>query len=191
MYMVKAIIFDCFGVLTADTWHEFRLGLPSDQQEKASDLNRQYGAGMISKPEFLNSVSELTGKSKDEISHLIDNEQSKNRALLDYIRTLKPKYKIGLLSNVASSWIQDEFLTAEEQTLFDAYVLSFEEGITKPDPRIYHIAAERLGVLPAECIYIDDIDRNAAAAEDEGMKVLVYKDFSRFKQEISALLYPN
>lgn len=189
--MIKAIIFDCFGVLTADTWHEFRLSLPPDQQDEASDLNHQYGAGMISEPEFLNSVSELTGKSEDEISHLIDNEQSKNRALLDYIRTLKPKYKIGLLSNVASSWIQDEFLTAEEQTLFDAYVLSFEEGITKPDPRIYRIAAERLGVLPAECIYIDDIDRYAAAAENEGMKALVYKDFSRFKQEISALLYPN
>ncbi len=145
----------------------------------------------MSQEEFLSSVSELTGKSKKEISQLIDNEQSKNKALLEYIRALKPKYKIGLLSNVAGNWIRDQLLTSEEQKLFDAYVLSFEEGITKPNPRIYQIATERLGVMPEECIYVDDIDRYAAAAENEGMKALVYKDFLRFKQEISALLYPD
>ncbi len=165
------------------------MALPLDQQAEASGFNHQYGAGMISKEEFLSSVSELTSQSEEEISQLIDTEQSKNKALLDYIRTLKPKYKIGLLSNVASNWIRDQFLTAEEQKLFDAYILSFEEGITKPNPRIYHIAAERLGVLLEECLYIDDIDRYAIAAEREGMKALVYKNFSQLKQEIKALLY--
>lgn len=189
MSMVKAIIFDCFGVFTADSWHEFRMNLPKDQQERASDLNHQYGAGMIAKDEFLKSVSELTGQSQEFISQLIDNEHSKNLPLLNYIATeLRPKYKIGILSNVASNWIRDYFLTPDEQKLFDDMVFSFEEGTTKPDPRIYETAAERLGVEPEQCIYIDDIDRYAAAAEGVGMKALVYKDFQRLKQEISALL---
>lgn len=189
--MVKAIIFDCFGVLTADSWHEFRTDLPKEQQGPASDLNHQYGAGMISKEQFLRSVSELTGKPEEFVNHLIDNEQSKNLPLLDYIGQLKSRYKIGLLSNVASNWIRDYFLTPKELQLFDAMVLSFEEGITKPDPRIYHIAAERLGVLSEECIYVDDIDRYAATAEDEGMKGIVYKNFQQLKKEINTILYPT
>lgn len=186
--MIKAIIFDCFGVLTADSWHEFRMSLPSEQHTPASDLNHQYGAGVINKEEFLGSVSELTGQPEDAISKLIDNEQSKNLALLNYIGVLKRQYKIGLLSNVASNWIRDEFLTAEEQKLFDAFVLSFEEHITKPDPRIYRVAARRLGVLPEECVYIDDIDRYAAAARDEGMSGLVYHNLSELKTELEPLL---
>lgn len=183
--MIKAIIFDCFGVLTADSWHEFRLGLPREQQGPASDLNHQYGAGVIGKEEFLKSIAELTGKPKGEISKLIDNEQSKNLPLLEYIRELKQHYMIGLLSNVASNWIRDEFLTAEEQNLFDTFVFSFEEHITKPEARIYMIAVERLGVLPEECAYIDDIEEFALAARQVGMKAFVYKNLQQLKNELS------
>lgn len=186
--MAKAIIFDCFGVLTADGWHEFRTSLPAEQQGPASDLNHQYDAGIITKEEFISLVARRTKKPVELVRHVLDDKQPKNQQLLAYIQELKKRYKIGLLSNVASNWIREEFLNSEEQKLFDAYILSFEEGTTKPDPQMYQTAAERLGVLPEECIYIDDIDRYAAAAEDEGMKGIVYSDFTTFKKELEALL---
>ena len=77
----------------------------------------------------------------------------KNTELLDYIRTLKPTYKIGLLSNVSSNWIHT-FLTKPELDLFDDLVLSFEVGMTKHDARIFSLTSGRLGVSkPRMCLY--------------------------------------
>ena len=45
--VIKAIIFDCFGVLTADQWHEFRLQLPREEQSAASELNQRFCSGEI------------------------------------------------------------------------------------------------------------------------------------------------
>jgi len=185
---VKAIIFDCFGVLTADSWHEFRLSLPSVIQDEASDLNLQYCAGTLDKKQFLGSVSKLTGQAVESIEHIIDNQQDKNHPLLNYIVQLKSSYKIGLLSNVASSWIHDEFLNADEQKLFDDFVFSFQVGLTKPDLRIYKLAAKRLGVEPESCVFVDDTASYCAAAEQAGMKAVNYQNFGQMKNELSILL---
>jgi epoxide hydrolase-like predicted phosphatase len=185
---IKAVIFDCFGVLTADKWHEFRLSLPAEQQADASDLNQQYCRGMITKDAFLSSVAELTGRDASFTRELIDNEDTKNHQLLDYIRELKPHYKIGLLSNVATPWITDTFLTSDEQALFDAFVFSYEARLTKPDPRIYQLMADRLAVQPEQCIFIDDIARYCQAARDIGMQAITYRNFIQLRQELDNVL---
>src|SRR5437868_15071308 len=129
--MIKAIIFDCFGVLTTDSWQEFVGTLPLPKRQEARILNHAYGSAVLSKPEFLKAIVELTGRQPQDIDSMLDNEMYKNKELLDYIGQLKPKYKIGLLSNVASNWIRDRFLTPEEQALFDEFILSYEVGLTK------------------------------------------------------------
>lgn len=186
--MTKAIIFDCFGVLTADTWREFVRSLPIAQQAEASHLNHLYGSAELDKQTFLHHIQELTGRQPIDIDLLLDSETSKNYYLLNYIATLKAEYKIGMLSNIATNWIRDEFLTVEEQALFDDMVLSYEVGTTKPDPKIFEIAAERLGVEPNECVFIDDIESYAAAAETVGMHGITYKDFKQMKTELEAAL---
>lgn len=186
--MIKAIIFDCFGVLTADSWHEFRLSLPTAMQPQASELNQQYCRGAITKQDFLESVAKLTGKSIEQIRQVIDNEHDKNNQLLAYIASLKPQYKIGLLSNVASNWIREHFLTAKEQALFDNMIFSYEVGLTKPDPRIFDLACQRLGVQPAEAVLIDDIERYCEAARKEGMQAIQYRDFKQVTIDLSHLL---
>jgi len=186
--MIKAIIFDCFGVLTADKWHEFRLGLPEDQQPEASDLNHQYCRGIITKDDFLAAVTELTGRDAAFTRELVDNEDSKNYRLLEYIRELKQQYKIGLLSNVATPWITDTFLTAEEQALFDTFVFSYEVRLTKPDRRIFQLAAERLDVQTGECVFVDDIARYAQAARDAGMQAVAYENFPQTQADIIKIL---
>ncbi len=187
--MISAIIFDCFGVLTTDTWRAFVDSLPDNVDvQKARDLNRAYDSGLLTNEEFLEQVFDVTGSRPEQIEEMIDNEVTKNRALLDYIRELKKNYKIGLLSNVATPWITDSFLTSEEQELFDAMVFSFEVGMTKPDPRIFMLACERLRVGPHEAVMVDDIEPYCEAARTEGLKAVTYKDLRQLKHELSEIL---
>lgn len=186
--MIKAIIFDCFGVLTADNWREFVASLPENQRSEASELNRQYGAAYLDKSAFLSAIEELTGRLPQDIDMVLDNETTKNTALLNYIAELKPGYKIGLLSNVGSNWIRDQFLTEMEQSLFDEFVFSYEARVAKPDPEIFVMAAERLKVDLEQCIMIDDVEYNCHVAESLGMKSVCYQDFERAKTEIDKIL---
>lgn len=186
--MIKALLFDCFGVLTADTWREFTATLPDDQRAEASELNRQYGAAYISKEEFLQAIDKLTGHRPDHIDRLIDNESTKNLVLLDYIRAQKPNYKIALVSNVGSNWIREQFLTSEEQGLFDEFILSYEVRAAKPDPEIFRVAADKLGVELNECVLIDDVEYYCQVAQTIGMQAICYEDFSQMQTELDKLL---
>ncbi|HSX53485.1 MAG TPA: HAD-IA family hydrolase [Patescibacteria group bacterium] len=185
--MIKAIIFDCFGVLTGDRWKEFVSTLPAEQKRPASELNRQLDSSEISNAVFLKEVSKLTNHSSEKISNFINAEMHKNTELLEYIASLKLKYKIGMLSNVSSNWIHS-FLTKSELNLFDDIVLSFEVGMTKHDSRIFSLASERLGVQNSECAFTDDNDQYCQTAIQEGMKAIHYRDFIQMKQELEVLI---
>ncbi len=191
--MIKAVIFDCFGVLTSDIWREYTITLPADVKEEVHGFNQARGAGQLSRKEFIANVAKAAGRSIDHIEKVSNPAgNSKNVLLMDYIRELRQKrYRIGLLSNVGSNWIRDSFLTPEEEELFDDILLSYEVNLTKPDPRIYHLAAERLGVSPNGCVLIDDIEPYCQAARKEGMQAIVYKNFIQMKQELSGLLNSN
>lgn len=188
--MIKAILFDCFGVLTADTWKEFTATLPEEQRAEASELNRQYGAAYIDKEQFLAAIEELTSHRPDHIDRLIDQETTKNSQLLEYIEQLKNDYKIGLVSNVGSNWIRQNFLTEDEQKLFDNFILSYEVRVAKPDPEIFRIAADRLNVELDQCLLVDDVPYYCQVAESIGMKTVCYVDFQQARTDISRLL-PN
>lgn len=187
--MIKAIIFDCFGVLTVDLWKEFVAKLPDDQKQQARDINHAYDAGFITNEQFRTQIKDLTGQAVGEVESIFADEGPKNRELLNYIVALKPTYKIGILSNIASNWINEVLLTNEEQRLFDDMVLSFQVRVTKPEPRIFELACERLGVQPAEVVMVDDIEANCQAAQGIGMKSIVYHDFPQLKADLEQLLH--
>ncbi len=176
-------------MLTADKWREFTASLPDGEAvQRARELNHQYDAGLLTVTQFLDQVEEVTGRRASEIEHQLDNETTKNTQLLEYIATLKPQYKIGLLSNIGTNWIRDSFLTSEEQRLFDEMVLSFEVGTTKPDPRIYQLACEKLDIEPSEAIFTDDITEYCEAARAIGMQAVHYQHFTQLKTELESIL---
>ncbi len=59
--------------------------------------------------------------------------------------------------------------------LFDAVVCSAEVGMAKPDPAIYRLAAERLGLPPEACVFVDDSEANVRAAEQVGMRGIFFR----------------
>ncbi len=185
--MIRAIIFDCFGVLAKNgTLEQFYQTLPSDIDYAALHaINHQYDAKQITKQEFLYRMRDLTGHEPEMLEELVDTKSLKNTALLRYIRELKSSYKIGLLSNIATDWVRESFLTPEEQELFDEMVFSYEVGITKPNPEIFEIICSRLAVSPDEAFFVDDIDSNVAGAKQAGLQAVRYQDLAQLKQAIA------
>ena len=114
-----------------------------------------------------------------------------NRELLDYIKTeLRPKYKIGVISNVLAGFIY-LILPKKDLKLFDDLILSYKAGVAKPDPRIYEMSLKNLGVKPEEAIFIDDQERFVEAAKAVGMDAFLYSSFEDFRQKIEAILQEN
>ena len=99
-----------------------------------------------------------------------------NQELVALIHKLRPRYKIGLLSNAWNDLRQVLATRLPIGHLFDDLLISAEVGLGKPDPRIYHLAVERLGVQPQEAIFIDDVLVNVAAARSVGLQAVHYRN---------------
>jgi HAD superfamily hydrolase (TIGR01509 family) len=189
--VIKAVIFDCFGVLTNDGWLPLKnkyFGHDEELFEKASELNRQSNARQLSYPDFISAIAELAGVSKEEVRRGIESQDRvRNDELFSYIKTLKPDFKIGMLSNASSNMLSELF-TKDQIALFDEIVLSFDTGVTKPDEQAYKMVARKLGVQPGQCVFIDDQQRHVAGARQAGMQPIIYSDFDQFKAEFEKLL---
>ncbi|MGD0604933.1 MAG: HAD family phosphatase [Streptosporangiaceae bacterium] len=107
-------------------------------------------------------------------------------AMYDMIRALRGAgFGTALLSN---SWGSDEYPRADFPALFDAVVISAEVGMRKPEPGIFRYAAARLGLEPAECVFLDDIEANVDAAIACGMTALVHTDAAATATALQDLL---
>jgi epoxide hydrolase-like predicted phosphatase len=91
--------------------------------------------------------------------------------------------RTALLSN---SWGLDYDRTGWAE-LFDAVVISGEVGLRKPEPAIYRLAAERLGVAPEGCVFVDDLAPNVRGAAAVGMVGVHYVDHVRAVGELEEL----
>jgi len=191
--MIKAIIFDCFGVLTSEGWQQFKETHFTDKPEaleEAQRLNALADSGKLNHAELIPMIAELANMSTEQALAEIDNYQP-NLQLLNFIRDdLVSDYTISMLSNVSDDWLYSMF-TPEQLDLFTFKLLSFEIGYSKPDPRAYEAAIEKCGVLPSECLFIDDLTHNVLAAKDAGMHSFIYEDFSLFKEELEKILAAN
>ena len=88
-----------------------------------------------------------------------------NSELAAYFGALRPRYRTALLSNSFDGARREEEARFHFSTLTDLIIYSHEEGVAKPDPRIYQIACERVDAQPDEIVFLDDSERNVAAAQ--------------------------
>ncbi len=188
--MIKAVIFDFFGVLALRNYETLQHIYFKDDEEKiklARKLQDELGLGVISYEDYITGLSKISGLHRGLVLKYTEDYKP-NTALLDYIRMqLKPKYKIGIISNAGADWVI-EILGEENQKLFDSIILSYKVGIIKPTPEIYKVSAENLDVSVKECIFIDDIYDFCQGAESVGMKSIWYRDYWHMKTELENLL---
>ena len=107
--------------------------------------------------------------------------------LVEFLRATRRKMKTAILSNAwsgARKVFEQDFGLGE---VVDAMIISAEEGIAKPDARIYHLAAERLGVHPAEAVFVDDFAENVHGAVAVGMQAVWFRDTAQALAEVREL----
>jgi epoxide hydrolase-like predicted phosphatase len=107
--------------------------------------------------------------------------------LVDFIRSLKPRFKIGIISN-AWSELSAALNNWGIADAFDVVVGSGDEGFMKPDPRIYQIALERLSVQPQEAIFVDDFIENISGARDLGINAVHFQSREQALRELKSFL---
>ena len=189
--MIRAVVFDCFGVLATGTWSQFCEQHFAGDEAKLSlarDLNRASDGGYLTDAEYYGELAMLTGIEPARIAEQLHEGIVINESLFRYIRDeLRGKYKIGLLSNVGSDWLYGSF-TDEQLALLDAKVLSHDSGYVKPDARAYELIAERLGVDPSECVFVDDMEHNVAGARVVGMEAVQHRTNSETIKALTTIL---
>ena len=179
--VVKAILIDFGGVLvrTKDQgsrrFWEIQLNLAQGELARLvfeSDIARQATLGLLPERAIWDHIAKVLKLDYHQIMDLEFDFWKYDELdfdLRDYFKSLRPTYKIGILSN---AWLNARQLFSEKyhlEEVVDDMIISAEVGLAKPDPKIYRIAANKLGVKLEETIFIDDMPENVAVAESIGM----------------------
>lgn len=189
--MIKAVIFDCFGVIYPDTLAIVGRGfLQADDPRRAElrDLRIRADRGMMGSDDFWNETAELMGTSRQEVEKRLQSITGADWELLDYIKGLRKDYKTAILSNTGRDFMERVFGSRKSTDYFDELGLSFETGVIKPDPKAYTDIAERLSCEPSECVMVDDQRVQCEGARAVGMQAIQYQDFDLFRTELERLL---
>ena len=108
--------------------------------------------------------------------------------LLQFLRDLRPRYKTAILSN-AWPGARESFVTDFGlHEVVDTMIISAEEGVAKPNARIYHIALDRLGVRPQEAVFVDDMQVNVEGAQAVGMQAIHFQNSDQVLADLKRVL---
>jgi len=196
----RALIVDFGGVLTTNVFESFRAfceaeGLDPDavkrlfrERGEGLDLLRQLERGELTVDEFSERFGPLLGVERtDGLVERLFAGIVADEAMVDAVRRVKASGRpTGLISNSWGGTSYDRVANPGE--LFDVMVVSGEVGLNKPEPEIYHLAAERLGVAPEECVFVDDLRENCEGAEAVGMTAILHRGADRTLPELERLL---
>lgn len=154
------------------------------------ELIRRFDGGVLTPEQFCAQVNRAIGANVpfDEFYETYKDIFSLNTPVVNVLARVKSAgFPTVLLSNVDP--VRFAFIRGRypEILFFDAYVLSYELRLLKPDPAIYLEAARRAGVPPEECVLIDDMERNVRGAEAAGLRGILYTPETDLEAELRAL----
>jgi putative hydrolase of the HAD superfamily len=108
---------------------------------------------------------------------LFGRPMAASEVMVEAVRRVRAAgHRTALLTNNAREWGVTWRALMPFDELFDVILDSSEVGLRKPDPAIYRLACERLGLEPSECLFVDDLECNVEAARELGMEVLLCAD---------------
>jgi putative hydrolase of the HAD superfamily len=178
----RLIIFDFGGVVMDMGWDlmaelERRYGLPEGTMRRALYRTPEWAAlqvGRCTHETYAAAVErELARAAGRPVPECYAEwravERPLNRDVVALIEALRRRYRVALLSNAderLESVLRERYGIAH---LFDPLIVSACVGLAKPDPAVYLLTAERAGVPPQACVFVDDHPKNAAAAGEVGM----------------------
>lgn len=191
MKPIKAVIFDCFGVLVGTGfWSIYERAGGNIDRDKAftDEWLKLRSLEKVSGEAMTQAMADRLGISVKKWREIIDRDEVPTLPLFDFIKSkLYGKYKLGVLSNAGRGMLARK-LTPEQLSLFDDSIISAEVGLVKPDPAIFRLAAQRLELDPSEIIFVDDHREYLNGASSIGMKTLLFKGFDQFVQEFDTMI---
>ena len=199
---VHAVIFDWGGVIQAlpddahfDEW-ERRLALEPGMLLKVlwGEVWHQLEVGAITNHDFRQYVADRLGLADAEAALCFLDEfyadSQLNPEVVAAVRALRGRYKIALLTNTLPG--QDNLIRKQfgldVYSEFDVYINSAYVGLRKPDPDIFHLTLDQLGVAPQQAIFLDDSLRNVDSARELGIHSIQFVDPATSLAELEALL---
>lgn len=192
--LITAVLFDFGGVITTSPFeafarYELEVGLPPDSIRKINSTNPDDNAwakmerSEVTLPEFC----ELFEAEAKSIGLQLSGEKvlgclsgDVRPQMVRALEILKERMPIGCITNNMKSGhgsgmsrTEDQAATiAQIMTMFEVVIESAKVGIRKPDPRIYTMACNELGVDPDNCAYLDDLGINCKPAAHLGMTAI-------------------
>ncbi len=187
--MIKAIIFDCFGVVYSDEFGLVYEHFGGDLEKDAEFIEGTFFRASKGQIESgIPEIAERLGITPEDWRSYQDNIRGFNEDLLVYIKELKKSYKIGMLSNIGKRGLAKNMDYSVLEDHFDSIVESAKIGFAKPEARAYEVAAERLGVRLDECVFTDDRPTYIDGATAVGMKAILFEKTKQFIADLEKLL---
>jgi putative hydrolase of the HAD superfamily len=198
---VKGLLVDFGGVLTTNVFASFRAfcedeGLDPESikrlfrgDPRALEYVRSLERGEVSEEGFAERFGELLELEPQRRTGLVDRMFGHIRPDDEMVAALKRArsqgVRTGLISNSMGAGRYDRSTFPE---LFDGVVISGEEGMHKPQPEIYELGCERVGLAPADCVFVDDLRENCEGAEAVGMTAVLHRGAERTLPRLEELL---
>jgi len=198
---IRAVIFDYGGVLMRTESHVSReqlgkrFGLTVLELSRLvfeSEESQLVQLGRMAPDERWERIGRQLGLQTREEALAVRREMfagdELDQQLVAYIRDLRRRVKTALLSNATVrlvSTLRDEL---HIEDCFDTVVISAQVGLMKPDPAIYRLVLDRLGVTPQHAVFIDDMPENVSAAVALGMHGIRFTTRQALLQELEPLL---
>jgi len=197
---IKTILFDFGGVIIKTPnlrWlHRWRetLGFRGDLEISrmlsnpiGSELLRDIFLGIEPEDSIWTMIAERWHLSSRLVNLIRRNAFSKfrlNKPFVRFMEEIKDDYITAILSNAGDQTRRIMEHQYHLHEFVDEIIISAEEGVIKPDPKIYQIAIDRLNAAPETTLFVDDILENVKAAREFGMKA---EQFKNTKQVIQAI----
>lgn len=196
---IRAVFFDLGGVILRTEYQAPRqrlaeeFGMDYDDIDKlvfATPSAARASIGEITEEEHWRNVMKILKRPANEYERIRADFFAGDvidHTILNFLRSIKPKVKVGLISNAWSglrSYIERE----KFDDVFHHMTISAEVGAMKPSARIYEFALEQLQVKAKEAVFVDDVRENIAACEKLGMKGIHFTDPESALKKLKALL---
>lgn len=193
----QGLLVDWGGVLTSNLFDSFSAfcqheGLQPDaiarrfrEDRACRQLLIDLETGRLEEEAFEPRFAALLGvEARDLIDRLFAGSEPDQEMLAAVQAIRAAGIRTGLISN---SWGTRRYDRGLLERLFDGVVLSGEVGIRKPAPEIYALGAERIGLSPSVCVFVDDLPFNLSPAAELGMATVHHTAADRTIPELERL----
>ena len=198
---MKGLLVDFGGVLTTNVFDSFRAfcedeGLDPEaikrlfrEDPRALACVRGLERGELTEEQFAERFGELLELEPERRDGLVDRmfgHIQEDAEMVEALRRARKRgVKTGLISNSMGAGRYDRSTFPE---LFDGVVISGDEGMHKPEPAIYELGAERVGLEPSDCVFVDDLRENCEGAEAVGMTAVLHRGAATTLPRLEELL---